>query len=211
MNTNRTSLHPRSSQQGLNLIELMVAMAISMVLLLGITSLIVSQNDSRNELEKASRQIENGRYAMQLLGTDLRQAGYYGLYYQLQMHLYPKILGNGANPPPDPCDVATTDMRDSLYLPIQGYNDALPAAAIFTCKLDGVSTANNVKNYVPGTDILVVRRTDTGANPVTFTSAVSGANSTTTTALDSGQVYLQTIGNDFRLQIGAGVTEDTTS
>jgi type IV pilus assembly protein PilW len=65
-------------QGGFTLVELMVAITLGLFLMIGLISLIVSSVSTRSELDKSSRQIENGRYALQLLGEDVQVAGYVG-------------------------------------------------------------------------------------------------------------------------------------
>lgn len=143
------------NQQGLSLIELMISITIGLILLLGITSLIVQQSSTRDELEKASRQIENGRYATQLLHDDIQLAGYYGRYNPPTSTTYTS---------PDPCTQwnqgwnATTT---SVAMPFYGYAPAATAPA--TC----------LTNYQPNTSVLVIRRVDSIAIPTT--AQVTGA------------------------------------
>ena len=167
-----TKTHHKSSpprgQRGLSLVELMISLTIGLILLLGITTLIVQQSSSRDELEKSSRQIENGRYAVQLLHDDLEHAGFYGNYFNLPAP--PAAM-------PDPCITTpltgSGSLDEAMSLPIQGY-DVLPSATTtspITC-LDS-------RNYKQGTDILVIRRAD--SNPVSVAAATG----------TGGQVYLQ--------------------
>lgn len=65
--------------QGFTLVELMVAVAIGLFLLAGLSSLLVANVKTRSELDKSSRQIENGRYALHLLGDELQLAGFVGV------------------------------------------------------------------------------------------------------------------------------------
>lgn len=163
----------RQGQRGLSLVELMISMVIGLLLLIGVTSLIVSQSDSRAELEKAARQVENGRYAMQILHDDIEHAGYYNMYYSLP------------SPPatmPDPCLLTPLmgagSMEEGMTLPIQGYNSLPAPSASFSCNTYGLIAAN----YKAGTHILVVRRVDTTSIPSPFTAPAPTA----------GMVYLQT-------------------
>lgn len=64
--------------QGFTLIELMVAMALGLLLLAALISLVVSTINNRSELDKNSRQIENGRYALEVLSDDIESAGFVG-------------------------------------------------------------------------------------------------------------------------------------
>lgn len=185
-----TSLRPsdaqhklRHRQRGLSLVELMISMVIGLLLLIGVTTLIVSQSDSRAELEKTSRQVENGRYAMQILHDDIEHAGYYVQYYNIPA---PPVTM------PDPC--LTTPLTgvgsldEAMSLPIEGYN-ALPApSASFSCNTYGLTSAN----YKPGTHILVVRRADTTSIAPPFTAP----------APTPGEIYLQTNTSSHILALG---------
>lgn len=137
-----------SRQRGMTLIELMVSMAIGLILMTGLVALFARQSTTQVELDKSNRQIQNGRYATQLLQEDLQLAGYYGEYSKSLP--VPAAL-------PDPCAVTVADLDEALALPVQGYDSpaALPVELTGgACKLDAA-------NYLPGTDILVLRRVDT--------------------------------------------------
>ena len=54
----------RRAQQGLSLLELMIALTIGLGLLAGLTSVFVNSSRSHTELARASQQIENGRFAI---------------------------------------------------------------------------------------------------------------------------------------------------
>ena len=135
-------------QRGLSLVELMIAVAIGMFLLLGLSTLLVANSQTHQELNKTGNQIENGRYAMQLLTDDVRLAGFLGTYY-------PAAVTWSV---PDPCTVALANLGFSNVAPITvpvaiyGYtgSEVLP-----------VTCAALVTNRLAGTDALVVRRVST--------------------------------------------------
>ena len=102
---------PTTRQTGLSLIELMIALVIGLVLLLGISTLIVQQNITRSEMDKSSRQIENGRYAMQMLHDDIQLAGFYGSYSP--GNLVEAVIPN------DPCDTVPANLGWSSATPLQ--------------------------------------------------------------------------------------------
>lgn len=165
-------------QAGLTLVELMISITIGLFLLAGLTALIVQQSSTRSELEKASKQIENGRYAMQLLQEDIQLAGYYGEYWKLDDA--PAAL-------PDPCATAASVLASGIPLPIQGYD----APATVPSPMSGCLAE---ANHLSGTDILVIRHVDTTA--VAIASAVPG------------QFYLQAgllpSARDFSYVLGTG-------
>jgi type IV pilus assembly protein PilW len=69
---------PRQRASGFTLVELLVALALGLLLLGALVSLIVSSVTNRTELDKTSRQIENGRYALERLQSDIQMAGFKG-------------------------------------------------------------------------------------------------------------------------------------
>lgn len=149
---------------GFSLVELMVSITIGLFLVLGMSTLLVNSSQNRTELEKASRQIENGRYATQLLRDAITHAGYYGEYFCQHDPASPALC-TPASPPtpltalPDPCltTLAGLSYTRGLPLPIQGYDSSLLASAVPTC----VGSAN----HKAGTDILVIRRANTNVTP----------------------------------------------
>jgi type IV pilus assembly protein PilW len=70
--------HPR--EQGLSLVELMVAITISLVLLTGVVQIFLSSKTSYRLLEATARVQENGRFAIGFISSDARMAGYRGCY-----------------------------------------------------------------------------------------------------------------------------------
>jgi type IV pilus assembly protein PilW len=137
----------RRSAAGFTIVELLVALAISLLILTALVTLFVNQSVARVELDKGSRQIENGRYALQVLTDDVRHAGYYG----------PLI-----NPPdapgvmPDPCSTATANVSAGIGLPIQAYAGAVADPTPSDCLL----------GYKSDTAVLVIRRACTAATCV---------------------------------------------
>jgi type IV pilus assembly protein PilW len=67
-----------ASQRGVTLIELMVAMVISLILLIGVGSVYISSKRSYAVQEEYARMQENAHFAFQFLTQDIRQAGYAG-------------------------------------------------------------------------------------------------------------------------------------
>jgi type IV pilus assembly protein PilW len=159
------ALKKSRDQRGTTLVEWMVSIAIGMILLTGLVVMFSEQSKAQSELEKSSRQIENGRYAMQILNEDLQMAGYYG-----------EFSASLAAPAslPDPCSTVLADLEAAMAFPVQGYAAPVTAAELPSCI--------NSANHVPGTDILVVR----GLEPTSWTLAQVAASTS------KGQVYLQT-------------------
>lgn len=156
---NRT---PRSNS-GFSLIELMIAMTIGLLLLGGLTMIFVNSSSASRELQKTAQQIENGRYAIDVISQDLRHAGFYGHLHSVGAITAPAAV-------PDPCESADTDvLRSAMWFPVQGYRGTIhdtgppssdTAAAGLSAACAAILTAANLKK---GSDVLVVRRADTNA------------------------------------------------
>jgi Tfp pilus assembly protein PilV len=66
--------------RGLSLVELMIAIAMGMVVVGALLALYLNVTRTNNEMAKMNRQIENGRFAIQLLKSDVEHAGFWGAY-----------------------------------------------------------------------------------------------------------------------------------
>ncbi|CAD5379880.1 Prepilin-type N-terminal cleavage/methylation domain-containing protein [Pseudomonas sp. OF001] len=65
-------------QRGFSLVELMVALLISSLLLLGILQLFNNTSESDRTANALARVQEGGRVALEIIGTDARRTGYQG-------------------------------------------------------------------------------------------------------------------------------------
>ena len=79
-NTNyRSCQHSfRKSQQGLTLVELMVALVISLFLLGGVIQIFVSNKQVYRVQDASARIQESGRFGLHFLASEIRMAGYMG-------------------------------------------------------------------------------------------------------------------------------------
>ena len=64
--------------RGFGLIELMIALALGMVIILGVTTLFTDSSRALNDINRAGRYVENSLYAMDLIAKDLALVGYWG-------------------------------------------------------------------------------------------------------------------------------------
>lgn len=152
MQATRLRPHCRPSR-GLTLIELMVAMAIGLVLVLSMLVLYVNIARNQAQLGNTGRQVENGKFALQLLQDDVRHAGFWGDYLP---RYDDKSLATPADFPtalPGPCLSYSTANWNATYISnlmaiaVQGYNAANPPSDCDTL----------LANRATGTDILLVR------------------------------------------------------
>jgi type IV pilus assembly protein PilW len=70
-------MKPIRPQSGFSLIELMIAVTLGLIILAALTTFFVQTSENRREMDRNTRQIENGRYAIDLLREDLSLAGFY--------------------------------------------------------------------------------------------------------------------------------------
>lgn len=66
-------------QSGLTLVELLIAMALGLLVLLAIVSLYVGSRQTFRIQEDSARLQETGRYAIETLGRSIRQAGFWNM------------------------------------------------------------------------------------------------------------------------------------
>ena len=67
-----------SRHRGFTMVELMVSMTLALVVLASLVKIFVDVSGSNREMEKMNGIIENGRFAVQLLESDIVHAGYWG-------------------------------------------------------------------------------------------------------------------------------------
>lgn len=135
-----TGLPPRLTNRGMSLVELLVAIGIGTLIVAAMALLFASNSRSRADTERASRKIENGRYAVEVLRGELFHAGYLAEFDPTG--LAPTLPVTK----PDPCATDLTSLRAALGVHVQGYDNM--AATTLSCLSD-------VK---VGTDAVVFRR-----------------------------------------------------
>lgn len=181
-----TTMGPDRSkgQRGYTIIEMMVAITIGLIILAALVTLFAGNSRERGEIERANQQTENGRYALELIGDDLRDAGYLGTFN-------PGTVA-GPNPQliipaalPNACATDVVTLNTAMALAVQGYDNGNGAPAC-------------VADLRAGTDILVVRRAST--------CAVGSANCD---AQVGGDAYLQAGGCSAQFTAGNYYVLDT--
>lgn len=151
-------------QRGLSLIELMIAMTISLLIILALIAVYLNFSRTNREMAKSNAMIDNGRFVMQLLQNDIVHAGFWGTYSpDYDNFTSTEVPGDVPDAVPAACrayDPTIADITDPGYwtdadknnligIPIQAY-DAVPA---------GCSTV--VANKKANTDVLLVRHVAT--------------------------------------------------
>jgi type IV pilus assembly protein PilW len=123
---NSTATKKRFLQRGFSLIEIMVALALGAIILLGVAEIFTNNSQTRAEIERTGRQIESGSYALGVIESDLTNAGFWGEAGEQPAGgtLPPVCPGLGAD-----LAVAAAELGDSLGYPVQG-EDALLSSCI---------------------------------------------------------------------------------
>ena len=134
----------RRTMSGVSLVELMIAVTLGLLILAALASIFASSSAARNEMERTSRQIENGRFAMELLSDDLRLAGFYGELNTapLMTPVLPAL--------PDICSNAPAIWASAIPVHLQGWDNGV-----------GVPACLPINNHKPNTDVIAVRRVAT--------------------------------------------------
>ncbi|MDH5631848.1 MAG: PilW family protein [Gammaproteobacteria bacterium] len=81
-------------QSGFTLVEIMIALTISLIILLAVTQIFVSSRTTYSYTEGMSRIQEGGRFAIDFLARDIRMAGYTGCARRLETADVTNILKN---------------------------------------------------------------------------------------------------------------------
>lgn len=123
-------------QRGLTLVELMVAMAVGLLLVIAMTAIFVNSSASRRELALSAEVIENGRYGLDVLDRELSQTGFYGT-----------LITPTGNTAVDMCSTDPAVWAGSLLNHVTGLNNAAANPVCLTRKA--------------GTDAIFIQRAST--------------------------------------------------
>lgn len=125
MLAHRTTPSNRRLIAGVSLVEIMIAMTLGLLVLAGMTAVFVNNSQSRREMNNAATQLENGRYALQILKDEISLAGYYDAL---------STLTTGATSA-SACSTVVTDWDDSMVVAAEGRNgDQTPFSCIGAAK-----------------------------------------------------------------------------
>lgn len=140
-----------SRQRGISLVELMVAMTLTLLLITAMATLYFNTGRARNAFVDSGEQMENGRYALDIMSRELELAGFFG----------PSSVARGAVvSSPDLCavDPAALGFAGSpvtVPLGVQGFAPGTVAPCL--------------PNLLPGSEIVAMRRVNT--TPVSAAAA----------------------------------------
>lgn len=140
---------PTSRQAGFSLVELMIAVTLGLIILAALTTFFVQTSGNRSEMERNTRQIENGRYAIDTMREDVSLAGFYADTAPL---VNPAWVTNDACPGTIAAYGFAIAPAYTAPVPVFGYPD-----------LVGVP-GGCLNSLQPNHDVLVVRRFNTESN-----------------------------------------------
>jgi type IV pilus assembly protein PilW len=126
----------RNAQTGFSLIELLVALAITALLIIGAVTMYSQSRNTFRAAEAVARLQENARYAMSFIETDLRMANYWGLNSRPD---YIQMGGVATN-------ACQAGWATNILQFIEGFNGSKGLACIGDAE------------YQDGSDVIVIRR-----------------------------------------------------
>ncbi|WP_036300292.1 PilW family protein [Methylomarinum vadi] len=96
----------RQNQQGMTLVEIMIALLLGAFLLGGVLQIFLSSRQTYRLLEGLSRVQESGRFALDILNKDIRMAGFLGC--ASLSSITPNVIVDPKNPNPNPPPTSLT-------------------------------------------------------------------------------------------------------
>lgn len=125
MDTRNTYSRLPGRNRGFSMVELMVAMVITLILMAGVSQVFLSSKKSYVIQDTLGRMQENGRYAMEVITTDLRRAGYWGGNADINAidDNTPAGINNGNKIATDDGSCTNTDWARMLTFAIFGRDD----------------------------------------------------------------------------------------
>lgn len=133
-----TIITPQKQQRGLSLVELMIAITLSLVLTLGVIQIFSSSKQTNRTQSALGNLQENARFALDLLSYDLRMAGNIGCNRAA-------VINNLA------ADAKLPEIGNG----VSGFKESQLGADVFP--LLGSKAIPSKADVVDGTDIIVVR------------------------------------------------------
>jgi len=131
--------------------------------MLGVTQIATNNSSTRNELERAGRQLENAAYALGEIENDLTNAGFWGELGSQDPGIFPPVCPDEINATP-----ADDEFRQVLAYPVQGGQGEFDCV---TVDPPGTKIAPKA-----GTDYLAIRRVNSCALGDLGCDAVGGGH-----------------------------------
>ncbi len=182
----RTEFSRRECMRGLSLVEVMVAITISLILLGGAITLFINNKVTYQSNDNISRLQENARFAIDFLQRDLRLAGYYG-----------------CNPSPAKVVNTLAGPLNDTTSPLEGVDDTNNPGA-----WSPSGTPNSTAQILPNTDALTIRHLS-GTNRIVIGSTATTFTVESAAGLGPGQAVVVSDCNGSHIFPLADVDHDT--
>ena len=153
------------TQQGLSLVEIMIAMVISVFLMAGIIQIFISSQKTYRIQEGLSRVQENGRFAMEFMARDIRKAGFQGCANLSR--IAPNVIIDPQSPNPNPAP-ASLDSLTGVSIAVTGTDSIADDWSASAC---GVSD-----ECIAGTDAITINIGNQCGGGLTGNMATNNAN-----------------------------------
>ncbi len=142
-------------QRGFSIVELMVAMTISLLLLAGVLSVLYTSRITYDENTRFARLQEFARSSLELMLRDLRSAGYPGCARAITADGFRNLL------------TTPNALRYNFARPVEGFDgtDGVFAPALDTTVVSGAAVGN---------DVLVIRTISTNLPPLVTNVTFAG-------------------------------------
>lgn len=152
-------------ETGFSLVELMVALVLSLLLLAGALSILYSSKLTNTENDRLSRLQEAGRTVIELMLRDARAAGYPGCSRPVFGDEFANgLLGGDSAPTPTATQLASPW---NFSIPVYGFN------ATGGAWLPTLDTTWLPSDSMPGSDVVMIRTTRQGLPVFRTTAAVT--------------------------------------
>jgi len=160
-------------ERGFSIVELMVAVTLSLVLLAGVLSVVYSSKVTYRENERVARAQESGRAALELVLRDLRAAGYTGCAQPISGFL--QVQNQLAD---------SNQLLWNFATPLQGFE---ASGAAWVPALDPALVPAGLLAASPGNDIIAVRTLPASAQSFTTTGITQPNDPAVTVGIAPGE------------------------
>ncbi len=137
----------KTKQHGLTMIELMIAVLLSVFVTAAVIKMFTGSNKSRHLQENIARLQENGRFAMDFIIADTRMAGHWG-----------------------PCNNLTTNNLNTSGVGVDNFGGTNIITAVD-------NDSNSANDIIDGTDAIVLRAINYQIDGIKLTSAMTARSS----------------------------------
>ncbi len=148
--------HGWRRQHGISMVEIMISITLSLILTAGLIQILVNNKQNYRIQDALSRLQENGRYAIDIITRDVRQAGFPGcMGRRINDEMVNTLNNNTLN--------NNTDHAWNFTIPIQGFDATVPPSTsekdvtFWMPNLPLNGTDGSISNPLGGRDVLTIR------------------------------------------------------